>query len=495
LEYTGQVDAGGKKFGTNTDTDGRFHSKWLNMIYPRLYLARNLLREDGVIFISIDDTEVDNLRKVCNEVFGENSFLACALWQKRTSPDARTALGAAHDYILCYVRTPTDKKSPLNLIPLSKERAAAFKNLDNDPRGPWASVDITGQTGHATPSQYYEIMTPAGVKYQPPEGRCWAIAEATFKRLVEDKRIWFGKHGDSRPRVKQFLSETEGMTTWTWWTNDDVGHNQEATKELIDILGQAGAFDNPKPSRLISRMLQLATSKESNDIVLDFFAGASTTAHAVLGLNKQDNGNRRFILVQLPETLSPSDKNQKLGAEFCDSIGKPRNIAEIAKERVRRVIRKLNDEDKGKLDLNDASQQDRGFRVFKLAESNFMPWNAEVPHEAPALERQLEMHVDHIREGRTADDILYEILLKSGFPLTTPVETITLAGLTVHSVAGGALFICLERALTLELIRAMAEQKPERVVCLDEGFAGNDQLKANAVQIFKTKGVTSFKTV
>jgi adenine-specific DNA-methyltransferase len=215
-------------------------------------------------------------------------------------------------------------------------------------------------------------------------------------------------------------------------------------------------------------------------LILDFFAGSGTTAHAVLDLNKQDGGNRKFILVQLPEPTERKDYP---------------TIADITKERVRRVIKKLNDKDAGKLDLEGAKKQDRGFRVFKLAESNFKPWNAEVPHDAPALERQLELHVEHIREDRTAADLLYEILLKSGFPLTTPVETLTLAGKTVHSVAGGALFICLERALTLELIRAMAERKPERVVCLDEGFAGNDQLKANAVQIFKTKGVTSFKTV
>jgi adenine-specific DNA-methyltransferase len=251
------------------------------------------------------------------------------------------------------------------------------------------------------------------------------------------------------------------------------------SKELIDILGQAAVFDNPKPVRLVTRMLQLSTAIESNDIVLDFFAGAGTTAQAVLNQNRNDRGNRKFILVQLPEPTGREDYP---------------TIADICKERIRRVNKRINDEDKGKLDLGDAGKEDRGFRVFKLAESNFKSWNAEVPHEASALERQLEMHVDHIREGRTADDILYEILLKSGFPLTTPVETITMAGLTVYSVASGALFICLERALTLELIRAMAERKPERVVCLDEGFAGNDQLKANAVQIFKTKGVTSFKT-
>jgi len=245
----------------------------------------------------------------------------------------------------------------------------------------------------------------------------------------------------------------------------------------------------PAKGQLVRYLAALSTG--SNDVVLDFFAGSGTTAHAVLDLNKQDGGNRKFILVQLPEPTGREDYP---------------TIADITKERVRRVIKKFNDEDAGKLDLDDAGKQDRGFRVFKLAESNFTPWNADIPHDASALEKQLDLHIDHIRDGRTADDILYEILLKSGFPLATPVETLTFPRhpdplppgereKIVHSVAGGALFICLERELTLELIRAMAEARPERVVCLDEGFAGNDQLKANAVQIFKTKGVTTFKTV
>lgn len=274
--------------------------------------------------------------------------------------------------------------------------------------------------------------------------------------------------------------------------------------ELKQLFGGEMPFDTAKPTALVRHMLRLA-GVQADDIVLDFFAGSGTTAQAVLELNKQDGSNRKFILVQLPE---PTDRKDYP------------TIADITKERLRRVIKKFDDEDGGKLDLEGAKPQDRGFKVFKLAESNFKPWNADVPHDTPALEKQLDLHVDHIREGRTADDLLYEILLKSGFPLTAPVETLRLpphptplppgerekdggalllgereTSKTVYSVAGGALFICLERDLTLELIRAMAEKKPERVVCLDEGFAGNDQLKANAVQIFKTKGVTSFKTV
>jgi len=281
------------------------------------------------------------------------------------------------------------------------------------------------------------------------------------------------------PRRKVFLSEAaNGLTPHTLWTACEVGTNDSATKELLQLFGSVALFDTPKPTGLVTRMLEIGTS--SSDIVLDFFAGSGTTAHAVLDLNKQDGGNRKFILVQLPEPTGREDYP---------------TIADITKERVRRVIAKLSDEDAGKLDLDSGAAPDRGFRVFKLAESNFKPWNAQVAHDAQALEEQLDMHVDHVREGRSNEDLLYEILLKSGFPLTTPVDAVPMAGKTVYAVAGGALFICLERELTLEVIRTMAGSRPERVVCLDEGFAGNDQLKANAVQIFKTKGVTSFKTV
>jgi adenine-specific DNA-methyltransferase len=264
----------------------------------------------------------------------------------------------------------------------------------------------------------------------------------------------------------------------TWWRHEDTGNNQEAKKEILELFGNVEPYNTPKPTKLVKRMLEIATNE--NDLVLDFFAGSGTTAHAVLNLNRLDGGSRKFILIQLPEPTERTDYP---------------TISDITKERVRRAIKKLNSEDVGQLNYNGAKKQDSGFRVFKLAESNFKPWKAEVPEDIEELSRQLDLHVEHVREGRTADDLLYEILLKSGFPLTTPVEGVTLAGKTVYSVAGGALFVCLERELTLEIIRAMAEYKPERVVCLDEGFAGNDQLKANASQIFKTKGVTSFKTV
>jgi adenine-specific DNA-methyltransferase len=317
--------------------------------------------------------------------------------------------------------------------------------------------------------------------------------------LITEGRILFGDDETQIIQIKEYLNDYEGKLSSVINLDSRAGAN-----EMEALLDDRKVFPHPKPAILLKGIFDFCL--EDHDLVLDFFAGSGTTAHAVLDLNKQDGGKRKFILVQLPEPTERKDFP---------------TIADITKERIRRVIKKLNEEDEqaspsrrsresGNPDLfvtdeldsrvrgNDGGSnqpQDRGFKVFKLGESNFKPWNADGPHDVPTLEKQLDLHVDHIRDNRTADDLLYEILLKSGFPLSTPVEDLKLAGKTVHSVAGGALFICLERVLTLELIRAMADKKPERVVCLDEGFADNDQVKANAVQIFKTKGVTSFKTV
>jgi len=478
LEYTGQVDSEGRRFGTNTDAEGRFHSKWLNMMYPRLFLARNLLKQDGAIFVTIDDTEVANLRKLMDEIWGEENFVATVAWQKVFAKKNKALISGSHDHILIYARSLEDWSR--NLLPRDEQQSAAFKNPDNDPRGKWQSVAFSVQSEDSERRQAYryEITLPSGRKVPPPTGRHWNGLPDRYQELLADKRIWFGSDGDGLPRVKLFLTDVqEGIVPDTWWSHEDAGNNQEAKKEILELFGDVEPYSTPKPTKLVMRMLEIATDK--GDVVLDFFAGSGTTAHGVLQLNKRDSGSRKFILVQLPEPTGRSDYS---------------TIAEITKERVRRVIKKLNGDDAGNLGL-DAKREDRGFRAFRLDESNFRPWNAETPKDTEVLAKQLELHVAHIREGRTSDDLLYEILLKSGFSLTTPVEALQLAGKAVYSVADGALLVCLDRELTLELIRAMAENKPERIVCLDEGFAGNDQLKANAVQIFKTKGITSFKTV
>ena len=294
------------------------HDKWLCMMYPRLTLLREFLREDGAIFVSIDDNEVGNLRALMDEVFGARSFIASIVWQKRTSPDIRTSLGPAHDYVVVYGGLRS--RDRFNPVPYADERVAAYKNPDADPRGPWASVDITGQTGHATPSQYYEIASPAGLVLRPPAGLCWAMAEATVLQLIADNRMWFGKDGRGRPRVKRFLSEATGSTPWTWWPHAEVGHNQEATKELNAVLGVPGGFDTPKPSRLIKRILQIATDPDS--LILDSFAGSGTTGHAMLQLNKEDGGSRRFILAEM-ETHIAQDITRERLRRVIEGYGHP----------------------------------------------------------------------------------------------------------------------------------------------------------------------------
>lgn len=480
LAYTGQVDAEGRKFATNTDTDGRFHSKWLNMMYPRLYLAANLLRDDGLIFVTIDDGELSNLRALMNEVFGEENFLAAIAWEKRyTRSNNARLFYSLKDTVVAYRKS--EAVALLRETRTAKAKAI-YSNPDDDLRGPWTSSSyVNPARKEDRPNLVYKIKKPSSGEMVEHPTHAWKYEPKEHERHVQEDLLWWGRSGDAKyPRLKNFLHEmTDGLVPVDVWDYQSTGTTDEGGLEVKGLFGEA-VFDNPKPTRLIERMLALATTPDEPAIVLDFFAGSGSTAHSVLQANTADAGNRKFILIQLPEPSGRTDYT---------------TIAEITKERVRRVVKKLNEDNATKLDLDGTKNQDRGFRVFKLAESNFKTWNAEGATEPDGLAKQLDLHVNHIREDRAADDLLYEILLKSGFPLTTPIERLQLVAKTVHSVADGALLICLERELSLELVRAMAEQKPERVVCLDEGFSGNDQLKANAVQIFKTKGITSFKTI
>lgn len=492
LRYTGQVDEEGRKFSTNTDTDGRFHSKWMNMMYPRLFLAANLLKEDGVIFISIDDNELDNLRKVCDEIFGEENFVIQFAWQSRQSIQNDTDISQNHEYVVAYAknRRQTDrrlkesnadkwfkvKQFAAYPLPLDKNK---FSNPDNDKRGPWKAdpFDAPG----IRENLMYPITNPkTGETFYPPEGRHWRTEKTNFDVWFADNRVVFGRTGDSRPQLKVFYEEKKayGEVENSWLAGDRAGTATHGTKELQELFDGKAIFESPKPTSLIEIFLKIATKE--NDLVLDFFAGTGTTAHAVLKLNEEDKKKRRFIVVQLPELSEREDFS---------------TISEITKERVRRVIKKFNDADKNQLALGQDEKQDRGFKVFKLQSSNFKAWNTEQPKDDVELTKQLALHVDHLVAGRTQEDVLYELLLKSGFPLDTKVEKITLAEKIVFSIADGAMLICLEKELTPEVIKAMADKKPERVVCLDAGFADNDQLKTNAVQTMKSKGVTKFQTV
>jgi adenine-specific DNA-methyltransferase len=476
LDYTGQSDNEGRKFGTNVESDGRFHSKWLNMMYPRLYLAKNLLSTAGAIFINIDDGELLGLKALCNEVFGEENLIAHVIWQKKytRSNDAKF-FSDNHDHVLMYAQSIDHFK--LNLQPRNEDQVAAYTNPDNHPKGPWKATPLHAKSGS---SEGFTYKFRNGVTWGPPIGTFPRFSEDTMKLLDETNSIWFGADGNAMPSKKTFLSEAkDGVTPVTIWEYEEVGHNHEANNEL-KALGLGGIFNNPKPTKLLRRMLELTTLPNDDHIVLDFFAGSGTTAHAVFDMNKNDGGNRRAILVQLPEPTDRMDYS---------------TIAEITKERVRRVIAKINNESDKELDLRGTAKQDRGFRVFKLDQSNFMGWDAGASTNAEALGKQLDLSIDHVRQGRSDDDLFYELLLKSGFPLTTPVEKLSLAGKAVYSIGGGVFLICLEREITTEAIKAMADMKPSRVVCLDDGFRGNDQLKSNAVLTFKAKGVAKFQTV
>ena len=478
LEYTGQVDSEGRKFGTNTEADGRFHSKWLNMMYPRLYLARNLLRDDGVIFITIDDKEVDNLRKICYEIFGEENFVTQIEWQKRYTRSNNTdEFTSVIDHIVAFRKS--EEFEPC-LLERGEEANARYSNPDNDPRGVWKAIPFLNPLSpQERPNLVYTIRHPSGRAIKPTK-KAWRSEESVWNKLVAENRVWWGKDRESDiPSIKRFLSEVrQGMTPINFWDYEFAGHTDMANQEIKELFGDK-VFDTPKPTKLIQRMMEVAFSPDEDAIVLDFFAGSGSTGQAVLDSQFRGSGRKSFILVQLPEVTGRKDFP---------------TIAEITKERIRRVVNKLNNADAGTLDLQNDTKLDRGFSVFKLAASNFKVWDAEAADSAEKLEAQLSLHIDHLREGRKPSDFLFEILLKSGFPLTASVEKLTLAELEVDSVAGGALLICLDLNLTLQAIRAMADHKPERVVCLDKGFAANDQLKANAAQSFKSKGIV-FRTV
>ncbi|MBL9032638.1 MAG: site-specific DNA-methyltransferase [Phycisphaerae bacterium] len=516
LEYTGQVDSEGRRFGTNTEADGRFHSRWMNMMYPRLYLARNLLRDDGAVFISIDEAEQANLRHLCDEIFGQENFVADLVWAAGRKNDSKH-ISVSHEYIVVYARNMEHLKErgivwrhrKEGLDDIYKAYARLRKEHGNDhaavqsglkewfaglpdthpakahrhyscvdARGIYFPADISWPGGGGPK---YEVLHPRTGRPVRVPSRGWMTSDPDkMAAWIADDRVHFGEDENSVPCIKSYLSDREDSVPYSVFYQD----GRAATKRLRDLLN-GDYFENPKDEGVIGKLVEFATEPDS--LVVDFFAGSGTTAHAVLDLNKKDGGNRQFILVQLPEPVDPQSAAGKAGFK---------TIADICKERVRRVINRLDTEDEGRLDLSgNAPRPDRGFRVYSLAESNFKPWQADGPKDGESLGKHMFEHVEHIREGRTEDDLLYEILLKSGFALTTPIETLTLAGRKVYSVAGGALMLCLERPLTLEVIRAIAEKKPERVVCLDAGFVGNDQLKTNAVQTFKTKGVGSFKTV
>jgi adenine-specific DNA-methyltransferase len=477
---TGQVDGNGKPISTNSETSGRYHTDWLNMMYPRLRLARNLLTDDGVIFISIDDNEVHNLRKICDEIFGEDNFISCIIWERAYAPvSLKKHFSECHDYILCYSKNID--LLDCNGLPRDEKADSRYKNPDNDPRGPWQSDNLT--VGPAIPEKVYEIVAPNGRKIMPPSGRCWLFTKDKLMEMIADNRIWFGEDGGNVPRLKRFLSEVkQGLTPMTIWKYSEVGHSQDAAKKLKDLFDGKDYFDYPKSVDLIKRCLQLYTEKDS--LVLDFFSGSATTAHAVMQLNAEDGGNRRFIMVQLPEPTEENSEAYKAGYM---------NISDIGKERIRRAGEKIKEEYKDKDNIDNL---DVGFKVFKLDTSNIRKWQPDYDN----LEQSLLDYIDNFVEGRTELDVVYEIMLKYGLDLTYPVDEFTIAGKKVYSIGYGMLMICLDDEITTDVARGILakikELSPEssRVVFKDNGFK-SDSNKTNIKEIFKSAGIEEFITI
>lgn len=506
-EESGQLDEEGNRLFKNTDSNGRFHSDWCSMIYSRLMLARNLLSDDGVVFISIDDGEVENLRSIGNEVFGEGNFVADLIWQKKFSrSNDATYFSTMHDHILCFCKRNIlygQGGWKIGLLPRGEEIPSGYSNPDNDPRGVWTSVILSAKSG--SDSLLYEITTPSGRKVVPPSGRYWSCSKETFEKWKAENRIWFGKDGDGSPRKKTFLSEVqEGLRPNTILFHEDAGHNQEAKQETKVLFNGVGVFDGPKPVKLLKLLLTIANAKE-NSIILDFFSGSATTAHAVMQLNAEDGGHRKFIMVQLPEETDEKSEAYKAGYK---------NICEIGKERIRRAGAKINSQlemrnaqlgeeqtlfdsteskqygnqsDKGENTQNNCElriahcELDIGFRVLKLDETNMQ----DVYYTPAETDQQMLLNFEsNIKPDRTDLDLLFGCLLDWGLPLSMPYKSEQIDGVTVHTYNDGDLIACFDENVPVEVIETVAKRQPLRAVFRDSCF-NNSPEKINVGERFK----------
>lgn len=469
---SGEWSEEGDRLFKNTDTNGRFHSDWCSMIYSRLLLARNLLTDDGVIFISIDDNEQENLKKICDEVFGGQNFVAQLVWERAFSPknDARF-ISNSHDYVLMYAKNIT--QFVIGRLPRTEEANARYSNPDNDPRGVWMSSDISVKTYNAECD--YPITAPSGRVIEPPAGRCWSLSKKAFLERLQDNRIWFGPDGNGVPRIKRFLTDLkhEGMAPTSIMFFKDVGHSQEGAQEVSKLL-DGGFFSGPKPQRLMQRLLTLANLK-TDSVVLDFFSGSASTAHAVLSKNAEDGGHRKFIMVQLPEKCDEASEAYKAGYK---------NICEIGKERIRRAGEKILKEQlaNNNSTLNSPnSKLDIGFRVLKLDSTNMKDvYYAPCDYDQDFL-HQLE---SNIKDDRTDLDLLFGCLIDWGLPLSLPYKSEQIDGCTVHTYNDGDLIACFDANVPESVVKEIAQRKPLRAVFRDSGFASSPE-KINVFEIFK----------
>lgn len=455
LSSSGQCDDDGNLMVANLESNGRFHSDWLNMMYSRLRLAKNLLSDDGVIVISIDDNEQHNLRKICDEIFGASSFVTDFIWNSRKSVSNDAVVSLNHNYTLVYAKNMSvfyENKATFKL----PDTGEGFDNPDNDPRGKW-KADPFDSPG-IRPNLTYKITNPNnGAEYWPPEGRCWRTGEKEYLQFLEEGRIVFGKNGASKPQLKRFFSDAQskGLTPKSLW--DDCGTATDGTKEIIDIFGTK-VFDTPKPVGFIKRIIELCT--DENSIVLDFFSGSATTAHAVIEKNAEDGGKRKFILVQVPEKCGENSQAKNAGYQ---------TICDIGEDRIRRIG-----------DKNRCVSADTGFRVLKLDSSNMK----DVYYNPTETQQSLfDTYADNIKEDRTPEDLLFQVMLDLGVLLSGKIEETTIAGKQVFNVADGFLIACFDNDVTEETVKAVAEKKPYYAVFRDSSMA-NDSVATNFDQIF-----------
>ena len=464
LANSGQFDEQGNRMFTNAESNGRFHTDWLNMIYPRLKVARDLLTDDGVIFISIDDNEIENLRKVCDEVFGEQNFIATLVWERAYSPknDAKF-ISNSHDYILMFAKRIDSFH--IGRLERTAEANARYSNPDNDPRGDWKPSDMSVKTYNAECD--YPITCPSGRVVEPPAGRCWSLSRNAFRERLQDNRIWFGTDGNSVPCIKRFLRELkfDGMAPTSILFYKEVGHSQEGAKEVTALFGDKGVFDSPKPVRLLQRLLTLA-NLDDNSIILDFFSGSASTAHAVMKMNAEKQKHCPFIMVQLPEHISEKKKEQ--GYE---------TVCEIGKERIRRAGKKIKEE--SPLTTQDL---DTGFRVLKLDSTNMQ----DIYYSPKDISQaDLFSQVDNVKPDRTGEDLLFQVMLELGATLDSKIETTTVAGKTIYNVAEGYLVACFDQDVTDDVVKSIAQMQPAYAVLRDTSMK-DDSTATNFEQIFKT---------
>ena len=459
----GNIDEEGNRYRRNLDSNGRFHSDWCSMMYSRLLVAHSLLKEDGVIFISIDDNEVHNLRKICDEVFGEKNFVAEVSWHRNyaSANDAKTFSNVL-DYIIIYRKEEEFKR---NLLPRTEKQNHLYKYDSNDGKGKWRSDNLSVRTYSA--AYDFPIINPnTGVSYIPPKGRSWMTNKETIKLWIDEGRIFFGQKGDGAPQLKRYLSEVQdGVVPITYWSYDECGHNDEARKEIKVLFDGQPPFDSPKPTRLLLQALRIGTSPDS--LILDFFSGSATTAHAVMQLNAEDGGKRKYICVQLPEETPEDSEARKAGYE---------TICEIGKERIRRAGKKIKEE--SQLTTQDL---DTGFRVFRIDSGNYKNVTKQ-PNEYD--QQMLDFFVDNIKADRTDLDLLFGAMLAWGVQLSLPMATEEVDGCKIYAVDGNGLVACFAENISENVVQAMAAKKPLRVLFRDSCF-DEDKTKINIFERFK----------